>query len=169
MPQLQNPAIDLLLDIDFDSKRIDKKHYDNLIKTVEKSRITKSSTQTVLSRKVELKNRKLPSGIEKLKTSDPEIKPQFEIERTESFPVRPEKNSIFDLNKKFVIADQILGPFPVIGGPDIIFNLYKYYDDFKVFFSGESQAAFIIPVKISRIVLPGGGTRDTLTLIKGSV
>lgn len=169
MPQLQNPAIDLLLDIDFDSKRIDKKHYDNLIKTVEKSRITKSSTQTVLSRKVELKNRKLPSGIEKLKTSDPEIKPQFEIERTESFPVRPEKNSIFDLNKKFVIADQILGPFPVIGGPDIIFNLYKYYDDFKVFFSGESQAAFIIPVKISRIVLPGGGPRDTLTLIKGSV
>lgn len=169
MPQLLDSALELLHDIDFNSKKIEKKELDTLIKSFKEAKISERKPFPVKRLKTETAGKEIPSRLGELKLPKETEIPKFEIERIDSYPIQFERKQIFDLNQKFIKPNQTLGPFPVFGGPDIVFTLYKYINDFKIFYAGETKAALIIPIRTIRISFPGGNETDTLNLIKGSV
>lgn len=169
MPQLLDSALELLNDIDFNSKKITKTELDTLIKSFKEAKISERKPFPVKRLKTETVGKEIPSRLNDLKLPKESEIPKFEIERMDSYPVQFEKKLIFDLNQKFIKPNQTIGPFPVFGGPDVVFTLYKYISDFKIFFAGETKAALIIPIRTIRITIPGGNETDTLNLIKGSV
>ncbi|MCU7618404.1 hypothetical protein NZ698_14485 [Chryseobacterium sp. PBS4-4] len=171
MPNNPNILLDLLKDIDFSHPKNDVQQLDILIDTIQKSTASEKIFTPLKSTKVFLENSPLNINLKRKfeyhQVPETEV-PKFEVEKSSSPFLNTELLQNFDLSSKFTIADQILGPFTAIDDIPVFYNFYKYINDFKIFFPGETQAALIIPVRLNRLVLIN--TRfNTFTLNKGNV
>lgn len=171
MPDPVKSATLLLQDLDLAAaKQNQPEHLEFLLETIEKSNLSPTNFQEIRASKLPFSTNRLrdfltvPNPTRAASTP----KPEFEIEKLPENSMRFGAHQIFDANQVFTVPDKILGPFPTLDGPPILYNLYKLIDDFKVFFPGEARAAFIIPVKIPRL-LAANPRASTLTLVAGNV
>src|SRR5699024_9012535 len=100
--------------------------------------------------------------------TQPESLPEYEVEKTPDLSLQTGLSRDFNVNQMFTVPEKTLGPFRTIDGTNIYYNFYRNIDDFKVFIDTETKAAFIIPVKLNRIIMVNPKIK-TLTLIKGNV
>ncbi|MBA5247819.1 hypothetical protein H1R16_06520 [Marnyiella aurantia] len=173
MPDLSKSAITLLQNLDLESvQQIQPQQLESLIATLQKSHVPEKTEQSFRTSKLALSKAK-NQEILKLRnlgqtTVPPAVRPEYEMESKETFPAFSALKNSLDLSSSFTVPEKILGPFKTIDGLEMVINFYRYIDDFKILFPGETQAAVIMPARLQRIVL--AGTRvSTLTLGKGSV
>ncbi len=171
MPKNPNHLLDLLKDIDLSNSKNDSQQLDNLIDNIQKSTASERPFQLIKSSKVYLDNvpfdKNLKRRFESRKIPEAEA-PKYEVEKSHDPFLNPNLLKNFDLGSRFTAVDKVLGPFTSIGDIPVFYNFYKYINDFKIFFPNESQAAFIIPVQLRRLVLVNTNV-NALTLIKGNV
>lgn len=173
MPDLSKSAINLLQDLDLESiQQIRPQQLESLITALQKSNVREKSAPPLRAPQLVLEKRK-NREILKLKNIGqtaipPAVRPEYEVEAHHSIAALSALKDSLDLSSHFVVADKVMGPFQTLDGLEIFINIYRYIDDFKILFPGETHAALVLPVRLPRLVL--AGTRfSTLTLIKGSV
>lgn len=171
MPDTVKSATELLRDLDLAAaKQNQPKHFEFLLENIAKSSLSQTNFQEIRSSKLPASAGRLRETIQLPKPQRPAAaaKTEFEIERMPENAVRLGAHQIFDANKVFTVPDKVLGPFPTLDGTQIFYNLYKFIDDFKIFFPNEQQAAFILPVRLPRLLV--ANTRvSTLNLGSGNV
>ena len=172
MPELTNPAIELLQDLDLAAaEQSQPQHLENLISTLRKSKVSRNPISTIAASKIPAGRLGLDALLKRRKITiptQPESLPEFEVEKTLDFSLEAGMNHDFNVNKMFTVPAKTLGPFRTIDGTNIYYNFYRNIDDFKVFMGTETKAAFIIPVKLTRILIVNPKIK-ILTLIKGNV
>lgn len=172
MPSNPNNLLDLLKDIDFTNPQNDVQQLDILFENIQKSKASEKIFVPTKSAKVFQEitktNENLKRRFEMKKPQKTEI-PEFEVEKTHSSILNTSLHlHQLDLSSKFTTPDKVLGPFTAIDDLPVIFNFYKYIDDFKIFFPNDLKAAFIIPVRLRNHVVIN--TRSNLlTLNKGNI
>ncbi|MCC2591138.1 hypothetical protein [Chryseobacterium sp. MFBS3-17] len=170
MPDLSKSAMDLLQNLDMESaQRIRPKHLESLIDTLQKSYIPEKNTAPLIIKSdgdnARMRNILKLRKLREIPLSQAPV-PEFEVET--KIQQGSLLTSLADLNARFTLPEKTIGPFSNLDGLDVVYNFYRYIDDFKILFPGETQAAMLIPVRLQRIVMPNSRL-STLTLIKGNV
>lgn len=172
MPNNPDNLLDLLKDIDFTHSKNDVQQLDNLFTIIQKSKASENFFVPTKSAKIFKEstpvNENLKRRFETEKIQKTEV-PDFEVEKIyNSFLNSNLQSQSVDLNSKFTVASQVLGPFTAIDDIPVIFNFYRYIDDFKIFFPNDPTAAIIIPVQFNRLIIVNTKF-NILTLNKGNV
>ncbi|UJF30599.1 hypothetical protein L0B70_04195 [Kaistella sp. 97-N-M2] len=169
---LPDSALDLMQDLDLRAAEQDQpQHLDDLISALHKSSISRTPISTVAASKIPTAKQGLDALFKKRKITLPErteTLPEFEVEKTPDLFLQTGLNRDLNINQMFTVPSKRLGPFRTIDGTDIYYNFYTYINDFKIFFGTETRAAFIIPIKLTRILVINTKVK-TLTMIKGNV
>lgn len=171
MPTNPNLKLDLLKDIDFSHSKNDAQQLDILIQNIQNSNPSDQPIPEKKSSQILQKNLDIEESLKKRILQKPAVSetlPSFEVEKSFNLIDNLEVLKDFNLSSKFTVADKILGPFISIDNIPLYYSFYKYIDDFKIFFATETKAAFIIPIKIARIIIANTKS-NVLTLGKGNV
>ncbi len=171
MPNDSLTALSTMLDgIDLQNKLNTDKKLDSLLEALSKSDHAQQAIPTLRTSKIlnnGIKVQDLLRNHSLLTKNVPETKSEYAVVKNLSPINSIDWSKPLSPNDVFIKTEKTIGPFISVEGLPYYFNFYRYIDAFNVMFPYDTKAAFIVPLRVNRLVL--NATLSVLTLSKGTI